>query len=172
MNICVYGSADKLSKKCMHCARLLGEYIGKNKHTLVYGGFNDGLLGEVAYKAKEHNADIISIFPDKPRNGYKDFPYSTIVYREKDKRKRKKLQIDNADVFVILPEGLGVLDELFETLLLKQYGQHNKAIFIINIEHRYDLLISLLYEQNCKDLFTVINDNEIDRISEIIDNFD
>ena len=158
MNICVYGSADTLSEKFMKEARKLGEYIGKNGHTLIYGGFGDGLLGEVADEAYKNGADIISILPERPRVGHTEFQHARLTYREKDKR--KKLQAENADAFVVLPEGLGVLDELFEILLLKQYGEHNKEIYIVNIEHKYDLLISLLEEQNCTGLFTVISGND------------
>ena len=65
-----------------------------------------------------------------------------------------------------MPEGLGVLDELFEVLLLKQYGEHNKPIYIANIEHKYDLLISLLKEQNCEALFTVVSEEEFPEAKE------
>lgn len=164
MKICVYGSVDILSEKCMNVARLLGEYIGKNGHTLVYGGFGDGLLGEVAEEACKNGADIISILPERPRVGHTEFQHARLTYREKDKRQRKKLQAENADAFVVMPEGLGVLDELFEILLLKQYGEHNKEIYIVNIEHKYDLLILLLEEQGCKGLFTVISVDEFTEI--------
>ena len=66
-----------------------------------------------------------------------------------------------------MPEGLGVLDELFEVLLLRQYGEHNKPIYIVNIEHKYDILISLLEEQGCKELFAVISENEFEKIDKI-----
>lgn len=63
-----------------------------------------------------------------------------------------------------LQERLGVLDELFEVLLLKQYGEYEKQIYIVNIKHKYDLLISLLEEQNCQDLFIVISEDEFQNI--------
>lgn len=139
-------------------------YIGKNEHNLVFGGFGDGLLGAVADEAYKNGAKVISVLPEKPRKGHSEFSHSEKVFRDSDKRMRKKLQADNADAFVIMPEGLGVLDELFEVLLLKQYGEHNKPIYIVNIEHKYDILISLLEEQGCKDLFTVISENEFEKI--------
>ena len=164
MNICVYGSADILSEKCMEEARELGNYIGKNGHTLIFGGFGDGLLGTVADEAWKSGAKVISVLPEVPRRGHSEFSYSAQVFRDGDKRMRKKLQAENADAFVVMPEGLGVLDELFEVLLLKQYGEHNKPIYIVNIEHKYDLLISLLKEQNCEALFTVVSEDELQKI--------
>lgn len=164
MNLCVYGSADVPSEKCLQAAKALGSYIGKNGHTLVFGGFGDGLLGTVAEEAYKNGAKVISVLPEKPRKGHLEFSYPEQVFRNSDKRTRKKLQADNADAFVVMPEGLGVLDELFEILLLKQYGEQNKPIYIVNIEHKYDLLISLLKEQHCEDLFTVISEDEFDEI--------
>ena len=167
MNICVYGSADVPSEKCLQAAKSLGSYIGKNGYNLVFGGFGDGLLGAVADEAYKNGAKVISVLPEKPRKGHSEFSHSEKIFRDSDKRMRKKLQADNADVFVIMPEGLGVLDELFEVLLLKQYGEHNKPICIVNIEHKYDLLISLLEEQGCKELFAVISENEFEKIDKI-----
>ncbi len=160
MNICVYGSADALSEKCMEEARKLGEYIGKNGHTLVYGGFGDGMLGAVALKAYENGADIISILPKTPRAKHTEFKRAKHEYRAKDKRQRKRLQADNADAFNVMPCGLGVLDELFVISLLKRDGEHDKKIYILNIEHRWDLLISLLEEQGCKGLYEAISEVE------------
>lgn len=164
MNLCVYGSADVPSEKCLQAAKALRSYIGKNGHTIVFGGFGDGLLGTVAEEAYKNGAKVISVLPEKPRKGHSEFSYPEQVFRNSDKRTRKKLQADNADAFVVMPEGLGVLDELFEILLLKQYGEQNKPIYIVNIEHKYDLLISLLKEQHCEDLFTVISEDEFDEI--------
>lgn len=155
---------DEPDEICLNAAKTLGNYIGKNRHTLVFGGFGDGLLGAVADEAWRNGAEVISVLPEVPRKGHSEFLHSAKVFRDSDKRMRKKLQAENSDAFVIMPEGLGVLDELFEVLLLKQYGEHNKPIYIVNIEHKYDLLISLLKEQNCEALFTVISEVEFQNI--------
>lgn len=64
MNICVYGSADVPSEKCLQAAKMLGSYIGENGHTLVYGGFGDGL--QIIYHQGIEDATVL-IFPaDNP----------------------------------------------------------------------------------------------------------
>ncbi len=164
MNICVYGSAGVPDKKCLDAARALDRYIGKNGQTLVFEGFGDGLLGAVADEAWRNSAKVLSVLPEKPRRGHSEFPHSEKTFRDGDKRARKRLQEEHADAFVVMPEGLGVLDELFETLLLKRYGEHGKPIYIVNIEHKYDLLISLLKERGCQNLFTVISEDEFEKV--------
>ncbi len=166
MNICVYGSASCIDQSCLNAAKELGIYIGKGGHTLVYGGFGDGLLGEVAEQTRVNGGQVISVLPINPRKGHTEFPYSSVVLRSGDKRERKRMQEEHADIFVALPEGLGVLDELFETLLLKQYGELDKPIFIVNVDHRFDLLISVLKQQGCAGLFEVISDGDFSKIDE------
>ena len=45
---------------------------------------------------------------------------------------RKQAMFERSDAFVILPGGLGTLDEFFETLTWKQIGLHNKPIVILD----------------------------------------
>lgn len=164
MNICVYGSAESVDETCLETAKKLGVYLGKNGHTLIYGGFGDGLLGALANETWKNGGAVVSVMPIEPRKGHNEFPHSQKVLRDGDKRQRKRLQEERADAFVVLPEGLGVLDELFEVLLLKQYGELNKPIYIVNIEHKYDLLIALLKQQKCASLVEVISGEELFRI--------
>ncbi len=94
MDICVYGSADVPDEQCMEAAKALGNYIGKNGHNLVFGGFGDGLLGMVADEAYKNGARVISVLPEKPRKGHLEFSHSERIFRNSDKRMRKKLQAE------------------------------------------------------------------------------
>ena len=57
---------------------------------------------------------------------------------------RKLLLYEKCDVAVILPGGMGTLDELFEMLTWNNLKIHNKKVFIINVNGYYDALIQLL----------------------------
>ncbi len=93
MNICVYGFADELDEKCMNAAKALGSYIGRNGHTLVFGGFGDGLLGAVADHAWKNGAKVISVLPETPGKGHSEFLHSMQVLRGDDKRRRKSCKL-------------------------------------------------------------------------------
>ena len=57
---------------------------------------------------------------------------------------RKMKMIKISDIFLILPGGLGTLDELFDVWTTKQLNQHNKIIILLNYEHFFDDLIIFL----------------------------
>jgi uncharacterized protein (TIGR00730 family) len=57
---------------------------------------------------------------------------------------RKDQMIARADGFVVLPGGLGTLDELLEVLTLRQLGYHGKPIILVNLAGFWDPLVSLV----------------------------
>ncbi len=57
---------------------------------------------------------------------------------------RKERMIDMADAFVVLPGGIGTLDEFFEVLGAAQLGQHAKPIVVLNLDGFFGPLEALL----------------------------
>ena len=57
---------------------------------------------------------------------------------------RKMMMVKLSDAFVILPGGLGTLEEFFEVVTWRQLGFHNKPIVIININGYWDHLIEMI----------------------------
>jgi uncharacterized protein (TIGR00730 family) len=56
------------------------------------------------------------------------------------------LMIEKSDAFLILPGGLGTLDELYEVWTGRQVKAHNKPIIIGNWDGYYDKLLSFLHQ--------------------------
>ena len=52
---------------------------------------------------------------------------------------RKAMMYDAADAFIILPGGLGTLDETMEIITWRQLGLHQKPIIIVNLNGYWDL---------------------------------
>jgi hypothetical protein len=57
---------------------------------------------------------------------------------------RKQEMIDRADAFVILPGGLGTLDELLEVITLRQLRYHDKPVVLVNLDGYWDPLLALV----------------------------
>ncbi|KAK3189731.1 hypothetical protein Dsin_029292 [Dipteronia sinensis] len=55
---------------------------------------------------------------------------------------RKVEMLDNADAFIVLPGGLGTLEELFEVATWAQLKIHQKPIGLLNVNGFYDILLS------------------------------
>lgn len=49
-----------------------------------------------------------------------------------------------AEAFVVLPGGLGTLDEMLETLIWAQLGLHTKPLALLNINGFFDPLLAFL----------------------------
>ena len=55
---------------------------------------------------------------------------------------RKDIFMDRSDAFIVLPGGVGSLDELAEVMASNQLGIINKPIGILNTDGYYDHLLS------------------------------
>ncbi|MGH8887561.1 MAG: TIGR00730 family Rossman fold protein [Egibacteraceae bacterium] len=57
---------------------------------------------------------------------------------------RKALMTALSDAFVVLPGGLGTLDEMFETLTWVQLGVHAKPLVVLDVNGYFDALLLFL----------------------------
>lgn len=140
-------------------AALLGQLIGKNGYDLIYGGSQFGIMGAVANNALSHGAKVTGVLPEVLISWEQQHDGITELIITKDMHERKKLLFEKADVGIILPGGVGTLDELFEMVTWNQLSIHDKKIYILNTDGFYDNLIAhlqrmeqdgFLYEQSSK----------------------
>lgn len=153
MKICLYGSGSKKTpKELTDVGYELGLKIAFNNHSLVFGGGNDGMMGAVAKGVFDNGGKITAIAPgwinefDELFEGYDEY----IKTDSMDERKR--LFLENSDVFIIAPGGIGTLDEFFEVLTLKYLNRHSKKIILFNINQFYDKMIEMLYQMHDEGL--------------------
>lgn len=115
MNITVYcSSRDDLNSCYTDTARIAGEVIGKNHCRLVYGGVNAGMMHITAAAAAENGAEITGYVPEFFSHRADPLLTETVLTSSLSDRKQKML--DAADLFVVLPGGLGTIDEWMSTM--------------------------------------------------------
>ena len=138
------GSSDKADPNFAHAAADLGRAIGNAGWTLVYGGNRIGLMGILADAVRQSGARVVGITPqfflDK---GLGDDRCDSLIATA-NLRDRKALMEQHGDAFVALPGGLGTLDEIFDVLVSRALGFHEKPIVLLNIANFYDPLLTLL----------------------------
>ena len=146
MNICVFGaSSDRIEKAYFEEAYALGVLIAREDHRLIFGGGNEGLMGACARGVLSEGGRPLGIAPrffDEP--GILFSRCSRMIFTE-TMHERKQVMEDGSDAFLVLPGGIGTLEEFFETLTLKQLGRHGKPIAIVNTLQYYDALLALLH---------------------------
>jgi len=141
-SVCVYCSSSmRVSEQYQKTAGDLGRHIAKSGYSLVYGGGNLGLMGEVAVSSKSAGGHVTGIiikkFYDKGL-AFKDADRMIVV---KTMDSRKRIMRELSDAFIALPGGFGTLDELLEIISLKQLHFHNKPVVIVNTNNFFDKLV-------------------------------
>lgn len=132
--VCVYcGSSGAVDPAFRDAATDLGKLLAEAGMELVYGGGRVGLMGLVADGVMTNGGRVIGIIPeflDKYEVGHTGLSELIVV---DTMHTRKKLMMDRADAFVVLPGGFGTLEELFEVLTWKQLRLHDKPILLLDL---------------------------------------
>ena len=65
---------------------------------------------------------------------------------------RKQLMMDQSDVFIALPGGIGTIDEIFTVASSATIGYHNKVVILYNMNGFWDSLIATLDDLQAKGM--------------------
>lgn len=170
---CVFcGAQNGRESHFRETAFAVGQLLAKRELRLVYGGSKDGLMGATAEGALTAGGQVLGVLPQKLAN--RELAHKGIqqMITVETMAQRKDILMNESDLFVILPGGLGTLDELFEVLTANTLGFMNKPVFILNSDGYYSQLIEWLrtisetgLSRAPAELFTVVNDLEtLDRL--------
>jgi len=122
-------------------AKELGKLLAKNNITLIYGGGSTGIMGAVADAMMEGGGKVIGIITKKLVDWEHQHKGITDLSIVDDMHIRKQKMYDLCDAAVILPGGVGTLDEFFEMVTWNQLSIHDKKIYIINSDNFFDFLL-------------------------------
>ncbi len=135
-SVCVYcGSSGRVSDTYKQAATDFGKIIAQNNAALVYGGGRVGLMGLVADSVMANNGKVVGIIPHHIESREVAHQGLTELYVVDSMHIRKQMMVEKSDAFVVLPGGIGTLDEVCEILTWKQLGMHDKPIVIANIDN-------------------------------------
>ena len=142
-------------------ATSLGNLLAQKNIDLVYGGGNKGLMGAVANGCLAQGGKVIGIMPKLLLEWEAQHTGLTELIITQTMHDRKKILYEKGDAALVLPGGMGTLDELFEMLTWNNLKIHNMKVFLLNIDGFYDTLIHLLDKM---DTDGFMYDNWKDRI--------
>jgi len=143
-SLCVFcGSSSAVDQHYLDLARETGTAIGKSDYRLVYGGGGVGLMGACAKAAFEAGGDVLGIIPEFLQSRevlYEDVPHEVVP----DMHTRKAKMYDASDAFIVLPGGVGTLEEAVEVISWLRMGLHAKPVIFLDRDDYYAPLLSLI----------------------------
>ncbi len=143
--VCVYcGSSSGNSPRYTETATALGQLLSAAGIELVYGGGRTGLMGAVADAALATGGRVTGVIPVGLLEREVAHRGLTELVRVGSMHERKAVMFNLADAFVILPGGLGTLEELTETATWSQLGMHAKPMVVVDPDGYWSGLWQLL----------------------------
>ena len=137
-----YCSSCTVDRPYHDAAGELGLAIGSRGWTLVYGGNHCGLMGDLADAVRQTGGRVVGVSP--PLFGDVDDKLADEFVIADDMRHRKAEMERRGDAFVVLPGGIGTLEEFFEILVGRHLAVHDKPVLLVNVNGFYDPLIRWL----------------------------
>ena len=131
-SVCVFcGSSDAADPAYLAAASALGGALAAARIKLVYGGGGVGLMGATARAAHDAGGQVLGIIPTflMGRERALETVEHVIV---SNMHERKMLMYERSDAFVILPGGIGTLEEVVELLSWRRLDLHSKPVVFWN----------------------------------------
>ena len=153
MKICIFCSANQqIDPEFFSMTEELGTWAAKNGHSIVFGGVNQGLMETVAKAVKENGGRTIGVIPTIVEKSGRISDYVEIEIPCDNLSDRKQLMMDQSDVFIALPGGIGTLDEVFTVVASATIGYHQKTVILYNMKGFWNPLIALLDDLKTKGM--------------------
>lgn len=143
--VCVFcASSVRLDSRWLELAREVGEELAKRGHQVVSGGGCVGMMGTLVTGARSAGGHTFGVIPQSLVDlEVADRDADELVITD-GMAARKTVLIDRADAFLVLPGGLGTLDELFEVWTTATLGLHRKPIVLLDQDGFYTGLLGWL----------------------------
>ena len=152
-SVCVYcGSSDLADPQFLADAATFGAQLAAEDIRLVYGGGGVGLMGACAKAAHGAGGRVFGIIPDflVARERAFDEVETQVVT---SMHQRKMIMFEQSDGFVVLPGGIGTLEEIVELLSWRRLVLHEKPIVIYNPRGFWDPMFEL-FEHTIREHLT------------------
>lgn len=145
MKLCVFCSANQqIDPDFFDLTKQLGVWAAENGHTIVFGGHDAGLMHSVSKAAKQAGGRVIGVVPRVIEEMGRLSPWLDVHIPTEDLTDRKSLMMAQSDAFIVLPGGIGTLDEVFTVAASATIGYHQKPVVLYNAKGFWNPLIATL----------------------------
>jgi len=150
-SVTVYcSSSETLHADYYRAASALGAGLAERGLRLVYGGGKVGMMGAIARACRDAGGTVTGVITERLRDAEQLDEENQEVLVVGTMRERKAILESRADAIIVLPGGLGTMEEFFEILVGRLLGEHDKPIALVNLDDPgspgrfFDPLVSLI----------------------------
>jgi uncharacterized protein (TIGR00730 family) len=145
VNVCVFCSSSlTIEPAHVGLAAAVGARLAAGGHGLVSGGGRVSMMGAVATAARAGGAHTLGVIP----RHLVDYEVADQAADElivvDTMRERKRIMDERSDAFLVLPGGIGTLEEFFEAWTSLSLGMHAKPVVVLDPDGFYDRLFGYL----------------------------
>lgn len=145
LNVCVFcGSRTGNNPAYTDAAHAVAHELAKRNLQLVFGGGGTGLMGETARTALKLGVPVTGIIPTfliNQETPVEDLSELKVVT---DMHERKAKMAELSDLFVVLPGGIGTMEEACEMITGNWIGLYNKPVGFLNVNGFFDAFFAFL----------------------------
>ena len=142
-------------------AKNIAEIIARKGINVVFGGGDVGLMKIVSDTALDNGVKALGISLRSLYELELSNPRLDEVIVAETLLDRKDVFMQRSDAFIVLPGGVGSLDELAEVMASNQLGIINKPIGVLNTAGYYDHLIAWMNKAVAEGFISDANFNEL-----------
>jgi uncharacterized protein (TIGR00730 family) len=136
------GSSEAADPAFLEAAARLGDELAAARLELVYGGGGVGLMGQVARATHAAGGKVLGIIPDflvGKERALESVEHVVVG----SMHERKMMMFERADSFVVLPGGVGTLEEIVELLSWRRLDLHKKPVVFYSPRGFWEPLFAL-----------------------------
>lgn len=145
LKVCVFcGSRAGNDPAYTDAAHAMAHELARRNMQLVFGGGGTGLMGETARTALKLGVPVTGIFPTfliNQETPVEDLSELKVVA---DMHERKAKMAELSDLFVVLPGGIGTMEEACEMITGNWIGLYNKPVGFLNVNGFFDAFFAFL----------------------------
>ena len=139
MNVAVYcASSTRIDQKYGRLASEVGRLLGQHRHTVVNGAGNMGLMAATADACMAAGGEATGVIPQFMIDEGWHHTGMTRLEVTQTMAERKERMAAISDAAIVLPGGVGTLDEMCDLLCQKQLGLYSHPIVIVNLDGYFD----------------------------------
>lgn len=147
------GSSEGIDPRYATVTRELGKFCAEAGIEVVCGGARVGLMGILAHSVAKFGGRVCGVLPRFLAELEPPAPELTELVTVETMHERKAIIAARSDAFLILPGGLGTLEEAFEMMTLRQLNEHAKNIVFLNVDGYYDPLAKMFASMEERGFF-------------------